>query len=147
MKKINDTRHFFLLLSNGDTIYFTVEKENEIYKIYCEDFIKAFKYDKTKVTPGHSIELSKNNFVLKDNIGMTICSLNEEYNKIRNTYNSNIPEIKMLYIDNDLRPNLLERGQLLYDESAYDIPGVLYEPVNTPKENTQRKIRKKQIYL
>ena len=98
MKKTNDTRYFFILLSNGDTIYFSVEKENEIYKIYCEDFVKTFNQDKSKVTPGHSIELTKDNFILKDNIGMTICSLKEDYNKIRTTYNPNNLEIQMLYI-------------------------------------------------
>lgn len=143
MKKTNDTRFFFILLSNGDTMYFSVEKQNEIYKIYCEDFIKAFNYDKTKTTPGHSIELTKDNFILKDNIGMTICNLKDDYNKIRNTYNSYTPEIEILYIDSDIRPKLLERGQLLYDESAYNIPGVLYEPIDNSKENVHTKVRRK----
>ena len=143
MKKTNDTRYFFILLSNGDTIYFSVEKENEIYKIYCEDFVKTFNQDKSKVTPGHSIELTKDNFILKDNIGMSICSLKEDYNKIRSTYNPNNLEIQMLYIDNDMRPNLLERGQLLYDESAYNIPGLLYDQTQTEQEQHHTKVRRK----
>ena len=143
MKKTNDTRYFFILLSNGDTIYFSVEKENEIYKIYCEDFIKAFNYDKSKVTPAHSIEITKDNFNLKDNTGMTIYTLKDDYKKLRNTYNPITPEIEILYIDSDIRPKLLERGQLLYDESAYNIPGLLYDQTQTEQEQHHTKVRRK----
>ena len=143
MKKTNDTRYFFILLSNGDTIYFSVEKENEIYKIYCEEFIKAFNYDKTKVTPAYSIEFTKDNFTLKDNTGTIIYNLKDNYKKLRNIYEPITPEIKMIYIDNDIRPKLLERGQMLYDESAYDIPGLLYEPMKIEQKSSQTKVRRK----
>ena len=131
MKKTNDTRFFFILLSNGDTIYFSVEKQDEIYKIYCEDYVKAFNHNDKGITQiGHSIEFTKNNFILKDNSNTIICNLKEDYNKIRGiSNNQERPEIEMLYIDSDIRPKLLERGQMLCDESAYNIPGILYEPV------------------
>lgn len=137
MKKIDTTRYFFILLSNGDTIYFSVEKDDEIYKIYCEDFIKTFNYDKTKVTPAHYIEFTKDNFTLKDNAGMVICNLKDDYKKIRNTYNLTTPEIEKMFIDNDIRPKLLERGQILYNETSYDIPGLLYEPVENEKSHAK----------
>ena len=143
MKKVDTTRYFFILLSNGDTIYFSVEKEKEIYKIYCEDFIKTFNYDKSKVTPANSIEFTKDNFTLKDSTGMIIYNLKDNYKKLRNTYNPIIPEIEMLYIDNDIRPKLLERGQILYDESAYNIPGLLYEPIQNKQEKSHTKVRRK----
>ena len=143
MKKIDTTRYFVILLSNGDTMYFSVEEQNEIYKIYCEDFIKTFDYDRTKVIPAHSIEFTKDNFTLKDSTGMIIYNLKDNYKTLRNTYNQTTPEIKMLYIDNDIRPKLLERGQMLYDESAYDIPGVLYEPIQNEQENSYTKVRRK----
>lgn len=142
MKKVDTTRHFFILLSNGDTIYFSLEKENEIYKIYCDDFIKTFNYDKSKVTPAYSIEFTKDNFTLKDNTGMTIYNLKDDYKKLRNTYNPITPEIEMLYIDSDIRPKLLERGQILFDETSYDIPGLLYEPIKSQQEHSHTKVRR-----
>lgn len=140
MKKANDTRVFFIFLSNGDTIYFSVEKQNEIYKIYCEDYLKAFNYDnKEIITPGHSIEFTKDNFSLKDNTGMTICNLKEDYNRIRGISNSQkTPEIEMVYIDSDRRSELLTRGQMLYDETACNIPGLLYEPVQVQQEKQSK---------
>lgn len=143
MKKVDNKRYFFILLSNGDTIYFSIEEEKEIYKIYCEDFIKAFDYDKTKVTPAHSIGFTKDNFTLKDSTGMTICNLKDNYQTIKNTYSQETLEIEMLYIDNDIRPKLLERGQMLFDETAYNIPGLLYEPIQNRQENSYTKVRKK----
>lgn len=145
MKKVNDTRYLFILLSNGDTIYFSVEKEDEIYKIYCEDYVKAFNYsNKEMATSGHSIEFSNNNFILKNNAGMTICSLQENYNKIRNLNpEQETPEITMLYMDGDLRPKLLERGQMLCDETSYNIPGMLYEQLSSTEETSYKRIKQK----
>lgn len=129
--KIPDISIFFILLSDGNTQYFTVKKTKEIFKIYWNDFIKVCE-EGAQVPEANSIEFTENGFVLKNAVGETICSL-EDYYKIKNKNNkqpsSNLPKIELLYIDSQLRKELLTREQLRCDEVASRIPGILYEPI------------------
>ena len=127
LKKNNipDISVFFILLNDGNTHYFTVKKTKEIFKIYYNDFGYEYEAD--------SIEFTKNSFQLKKYNGENIYNL-QNYYKIMNQMNNqentnNQPEIEMLYIDLELRKELLNRGQLKYDEDASKIPGIIYEPI------------------
>lgn len=142
MAKIDDTRTFFIHLNGEEPIYFNIIKEAEIYKIYLEKIAKMQVYNNEPIIPSaHSIELTKNNFTLKNNTGEVICDLKKYYKLINQTYPINTPEIVALYIDADMREKMLTRGQLQYDVDASRIPGVLYEPITSQsKTYTRRKI-------
>lgn len=131
---IPETSVFFVLFNNGDTHYFAVKKNKEIFNIYWTDFIKAYGYEGNSILSlANSIEFTKNNFVLKGKQNEIICSL-EDYNKKVNSNDLTLPEIEKVYIDPELRQELLIRGQLKYDEEASRIPGILYEPLKEKLE-------------
>ena len=126
---IPETSYFFVHFNNGDTHYFTVKKVKETFNIYWTDFIKAFGYERNSILPrAHKINFTKNSFTLIGNNQETICNL-ENYNQKIKPNNEQISEIKEVYIDPDLRQELLGRGQLTYSEDASRIPGILFEPV------------------
>lgn len=116
---ILNTSVFFILLNDGNTQYFTVKKNKEIFKIYYNEFGYECEAD--------LIEFSKKGFILKKYTGETIFNFQDTYQKINQ--DNKQPEIEMAYFDLELREELLTRGQLTYDEDASRIPGIIYEPM------------------
>lgn len=119
------SRLFFVLYDNGDTFYFAVNGNCEIY---CTKFKNIYENTRKQTMPGAaSLEFVGNSFNLKNASGETIYSL-EEYNKDMSKYLSmpkEIPSIERLYIDEDVRTNLLSLNMLTFDEKASLIPGLL----------------------
>lgn len=131
---IPETSFVIVLFKNGHTHNFTIKKVKEIFTIYWTDFIKAYGYEGNSILPqAHSIEFTKNSFMLKGIYEETICDL-ETYNRKINPNIKQLPEIEKVYIDPKLRQELLIREQLKYDEEASRIPGILYEPVKEKLE-------------
>lgn len=124
----NSSRTFFIHYNNGDTFYFDLKPN---WEIYCTKFKNIYESIKgIAMPPAHVLEFKGNNFCLKDISGNIIYSL-EEYRKYISEL-SHIQEeatIVRLYIDEDTRTDLLGKEMLKYDEEAANIPGLLYEPI------------------
>ena len=134
MASKNNIRTFFVLYSNGDTIYFTVNiAEGEIY---CNEFKKM--YEKTtnqKMPAANVLEISNNNLNLKNTDDEIIYSL-EDYKKEMSKFSIlfqrtayETPVIERIYMDEDIRATLLGLEMVKYDAESSNIPGLLYEPV------------------
>lgn len=136
-----EVRSFFVLYSNGDTFYFTVTPNLEIY---CTKFINMYESNSRQMMPGaHSLEFIGDSFVLKNIDGEKIYSL-ETYRMLMNNFipiQEELPTIERLYIDEDVRIALLSAGKIKYDEKASKIPGLLYEP----HQELSRTLKKHQI--
>ena len=139
MKLIEGTRTFFILCSDGETYYYTLNPTGEIY---CKDFAKVYEANNKKIMPGaHSIDFCGHDFSLKTQSGETIYSFSEYHKATKKTSSSNdagLPTIEMFYIDNDARSSLLALEKLSYDEAASQIPGLLYEPANQQGHTRKR---------
>lgn len=136
------TRLFFVLYDNGDTFYFTVDGN---CTIYCTRFKNIYESTRKQAMPGaSSLEFVGNSFNLKNAAGETIYSL-EQYNEDMNKYLSmpkEVPSIERLYIDEDVRTNLLDLNMLTFDEEASLIPGLLTEEQQKSYTRTRRQNRK-----
>ena len=110
-------RVFFILYSNGDTVYFTVTKQ----EIYCNELFNGLNKN-SKNEMAHSLEILGNKIELKNTTKETISCL-----KKYNNFNASSEEasIEMVYIDEDLRNYLIAEDRLRYDETASMIPGLL----------------------
>ena len=130
-------RSFFILYSNGDTFYFTV---NPNLDIYCNKFITAYESNGKKMMPAAQVlNLKGDSFDLQNYQGETIYSLEDYRNATRHNPQEEIPTIERLYIDADVRMALLESGRITYDAKASQIPGLLSEPL----ANEHTLVRKK----
>lgn len=124
-----DSKSFFVLYENGDTFHLIVNSKCEIY---CTRFKNIYESTKGKSMPGaHTLEFTGNSFRLKDIKGEIIYSLEDYRNAISNILpiSEEIPSIKRLCIDKDVRVGLLAAEMITYDEEAVHIPGLLYEPI------------------
>lgn len=133
-------RSFFVLYNNGEVFYFTINKKGEIY---CNEFSKLFGIF---IPAAYFIEFTENGFNLQDENGNKIYSLEDYKNtlNILKTTSLLTPEdptsTERIYMDEDVRSELLENGKLKYNEKSCNIPGLLCEPV---EENTYTKTRHK----
>lgn len=133
-----DYRSFFVLYNNGEVYYFNVNQKGEIY---CREFTKLFG----DYIPGaHSIEFTETGFNLQDEEGEQIYSLEDFRNTLKKIKFTSVlmPEpitgTDSIYMDDDVRTELLAKNKLKYNESASKIPGILSEPI---QEKTYSKKR------
>ena len=124
-----NSRYFFVLYNNGETVYFSRNPKGEIH---CIKFIKS---DGTIAISKAANELlfAENQFYLKNSAGEIIFSL-EDYNRIKNNQQvypslgeDKSPSIIMLYIDEDLRKTLIKNKVITFDEQSTTIIGLLTE--------------------
>ena len=131
-----DYRSFFVLYNNGEVYYFNVNQKGEIY---CREFAKLFG---DYISGAHSIEFTETGFNLYDIDGQHIYSLEEFRNTLKKIkfisylMPENITATERIYLDEDVRTELLAKGKLKYNEQASQIPGLLSEPI---KEKTHTK--------
>lgn len=128
-------RTFFVLYSNGDTFYFTVDSNSEIY---CTRFKNIYEYNRKRPMPGaHILEFTSDSFSLKSKTGETIYSLDDYKNEMSAIAPTPIETttIERLYIDEDVRSYLLSEGMIQYDEQTSYIPGLL--GLETQEESTK----------
>ena len=131
-------RSFIVVYNNGEVYYFHINKKGEIY---CDEFCKIFG----DLIPGaHSIEFTETGFNLQDELGEEIYCLNDfrnqlkKFRKISFLMPKEITETEIVYMDEDVRNELVEKGKLKYTESASKIPGLLN---NQTEEDAYTKIR------
>lgn len=135
-------RTFFLLFSDGDTFYFTLNSPKEIQ---CTRFKNIYENTKRINMPITSVlEFIGNEFVLKNNKGEIIYSLKEYRKALSNILpiTKNEPIIERIYIDDDVRDYLLSEELIKYDEESANIPGLLYK---LPEENKTASYTRKKI--
>ena len=135
-------RTFFVLLSDGDTFYFTVTATKEIK---CPRLKNIYENNKNIEMPSTSIlEFTGNQFVLKNNKGETIYSLDQYRKDISKELpiKQPVPIIEKVYIDDDVRDYLLSENKLQYSVENIDIPGLLYQ---SPEENKSSSYTRKKI--
>lgn len=133
-------RSFFVLYNNGEVFYFNINQKGEIF---CREFTKLFG---TALPGAHYIEFTNTGFELQDKEGNKIYSL-EDYIKTLKEFKlitlltPQAPtKAEVMYIDEDVRAELLELGKLKYNEETSKIPGLLSEQI---EENTHTKKRQK----
>jgi len=131
----DSSRNFFVLFNNGDTFYFVVNSKCEIY---CTKFKNIYEETKGTGMPGaHTLDITGNSFSLKNAKGEIIYSLEDYRNAISKDLPQNEkPSIERIYIDEDVRSGMLAAEMITYNEEAVQIPGLLYEPIQT-KENVK----------
>ena len=134
----DEIRTFFILYSNGETFYFSVDSNS---KIYCNKLKKVYEYYRKDKMPGADIlEFTGNSFCLKSETGEKIYSLVDYYNETKDdlSMDTEMPEIEMLYIDEDVRTHLLNNEILKYDEKASKIAGLLNVEKEEPTKGFAR---------
>lgn len=115
-------RHFIILYNNGDIFFFTVCKNGEIS---CKEFNRVNRIKTGKELPSaSSIELTNNDFKLKNNLGETIYSL-KEYHQNTGTIVDELVAIEKFYIDSDVRQEILDKEIITFDETITEIPGLI----------------------
>jgi len=131
-------RSFFVLYNNGEVFYFTINKKGEIF---CREFVKLFGND---LLGAHYIEFTNTGFILQDKDGKKIGSLDDYKNALKQFKITSLltpteaTGTERIYMDEDVRTELLELGKIKYNEETSKIPGLLSEPV---EENTYTKKR------
>ena len=133
-------RSFFILYNNGEVFYFNINQKGEIF---CREFVKLFG----NIIPGaHYIEFTNTGFELQDKEGNKIYSLEDYIKTLKQLKITSLlmtkepTKAEIMYMDEDVRTELLETGKLKYTEETSKIPGLLSEPV---EENTHTKKRQK----
>lgn len=133
-------RSFFVVYNAGEVFYFNINQKGEIF---CREFVKLFG----NAIPGaHYIEFTNTGFILQDKEGNKICSLEDYINTLKKFKlitllpSQTLTKAEAMYIDEDVRTELLELGKLKYNEETSKIPGLLSEIV---EENTHTKKRQK----
>lgn len=133
-------RCFFVLYNNGEVFNFTINKKGEIF---CIEFAKLYG---NIISGAQYVEFTEKGFNLQSQEGNKICSL-EDYKKTLRQFNltSLLPSeeptsVERIYMDEDVRNELIKLGKLKYNEETSKIPGLLSEPV---EENTYTKKRQK----
>ena len=117
-------RHFIVLYNNGDTFFFTVYKNGEMY---CKEINNQYAANTGKQLPGATtIEFTENNFELKSNNGKTIYSL-AYYHQINGIAIDETLKIEKFYIDSDVRQEMLDKEKITFGENLTHIPGLLDE--------------------
>lgn len=125
MSKSVEDRIFFILCNNGDTFYFNINKDGEIF---CNEFNYAYKAVNGKNIPAaYSLSITENDFQLIGINGEILYSLKDYCSINPNLKNEKIA-VETLYIDEDIRTLLLESNKITYDETASQIPGLLTIP-------------------
>ena len=115
-------RHFFILYTNGDTFFFTIDKKGFIY---CHEFNNLHQfYTGRKLPIAKCIEIDNNDFKLKSITGETIYSLNR-YLKLQGKVIDNKPAIEMFYIDSDIKQEMLQRKKITFSKTINEIPGLI----------------------
>lgn len=134
----DEFRTFFILYNNGETFYFSVDSNS---KIYCNRLKNVYEYYRKDKMPGADIlEFTGNSFCLKSETGEKIYSLEDYYNEIKDVLPmpTELPEVEMLYIDEDVRTHLLSEGIIKYDEKASNIVGLLNAEKEEPVKGFAR---------
>lgn len=128
MWKEEDIRVFFVSYDNGECYYFKLYPTGELF---CPEFNKMRKNTEGKnFSMAHTLEFVGDNFNLKDDKGEIIYSL-LQYRQANNL--GQMPKIEHFYIDEDIRPTLIEQGKITFDKTVENIPGFLFGSFEEPK--------------
>jgi len=133
-------RCFFVLYNNGEVFNFTINKKGEIS---CVEFVKLYG---NIIQGAQYVEFTNTGFNLQDKDGNKICSLEDYKNTLKQFNLTSLlvsvepTAVERIYMDEDVRTELLELGKLKHNEETSKIPGLLSEPV---EENTYTKKRQK----
>ena len=115
-------RHFLILYTNGETFFFTIDKNGFIY---CQEFNNLHKFNTGIYLPiATSIKFKDNDFELKSLSGETIYSL-KQYRNVKGIKNEVEPTIEMFYIDPDIKYEIIERKKITFSKNIKEIPGLI----------------------
>lgn len=132
-------RHFIILYNNGDIFFFTVSQNGELN---CKEFNRVNRIKTGKELPlASSIELTNNNFKLKNKLGETIYSL-KEYHQATGIIVDELVTIEKFYIDSDVRQEMLDKEIITFDETITEVPGLINEQELKGRARTRSPIRK-----
>ena len=117
-------RHFLILYTNGETYFFTIDKNGFIY---CNEFNNLHKFYIGNYLPiAASIKIKDNDFELKSLSGETIYSL-KQYRNVKGINYHSEPTIEMFYIDPDIKDEIIERRKIILSKNIKEIPGLITE--------------------